>query len=221
MAWTNIPDSVLQVDKPIRSVDHLALRDNPIAIAHRDPGAPIVQVPVRIYFTVVGGHVWVVPASVSAFRVIAVGGGAGLDRGTKAEDTIVQYDGIILTAGGGYSNAAASSSTSQGGVAVGGDLNINGQPGCESAGGSNPLGFGAVNGTGTGSGDSKPPSGYGAGGISNVGNPNGGAGAWLEKRFVSVGGSVLITVGAKGPGGVPDGSGNDFHGTDGIVIIEY
>ena len=38
--WTNIPDSVLEPGKPIRSVDGLALRDNPIALAEGSPGAP-------------------------------------------------------------------------------------------------------------------------------------------------------------------------------------
>ena len=43
MAWTNIPDSVLEPGKPIRSVDGLSLRDNPIAIANGDPGAPRIN----------------------------------------------------------------------------------------------------------------------------------------------------------------------------------
>lgn len=45
MAWTNIPDSVLEPGKPIRSVDGLALRDNPVAIANGDAGAPRIQNP--------------------------------------------------------------------------------------------------------------------------------------------------------------------------------
>lgn len=40
MAWTNIPDDVLEPGKPIRSVDAIALRDNPIAIAQGLAGAP-------------------------------------------------------------------------------------------------------------------------------------------------------------------------------------
>lgn len=40
--WTNIPDSVLEPGKPARSVDALALRDNPIAIAQGAAGAPKV-----------------------------------------------------------------------------------------------------------------------------------------------------------------------------------
>lgn len=45
MAWTNIPDDVLEPGKPIRSVDAIALRDNPIALAQGLPGAPRIQTP--------------------------------------------------------------------------------------------------------------------------------------------------------------------------------
>lgn len=38
--WTNIPDNLLEPGKPIRSVDGLALRDNPIALAEGAAGAP-------------------------------------------------------------------------------------------------------------------------------------------------------------------------------------
>ena len=38
--WTTIPDSSIEPGKPIRSIDGLALRDNPIAIAEGATGAP-------------------------------------------------------------------------------------------------------------------------------------------------------------------------------------
>lgn len=38
--WTNIGDTFLEPGKPVRSVDGLALRDNPIAIAEGASGAP-------------------------------------------------------------------------------------------------------------------------------------------------------------------------------------
>ena len=38
--WTTIPDSSLEPGKPIRSIDALALRDNPVAIAEGETGAP-------------------------------------------------------------------------------------------------------------------------------------------------------------------------------------
>ena len=41
--WTTIPDDVLEPGKPIRSVDAIALRDNPVAIAEGAAGAPRVQ----------------------------------------------------------------------------------------------------------------------------------------------------------------------------------
>jgi len=38
--WTTIPDSSIEPGKPIRSIDGLALRDNPIAITKGASGAP-------------------------------------------------------------------------------------------------------------------------------------------------------------------------------------
>jgi hypothetical protein len=38
--WTTIPDSSLEPGKPTRGIDGLALRDNAIAIAEGQPGAP-------------------------------------------------------------------------------------------------------------------------------------------------------------------------------------
>lgn len=40
--WTAISDSFLEPGKPVRSVDGLALRDNPIALAEGAPGAPLI-----------------------------------------------------------------------------------------------------------------------------------------------------------------------------------
>ena len=41
--WTIVPDTNLEPGKPIRSIDGLALRDNPIAISEGAAGAPRVQ----------------------------------------------------------------------------------------------------------------------------------------------------------------------------------
>lgn len=41
--WTDIPTEVLEPGKPVRSVDAIALRDNPIAIAEGASGAPRIQ----------------------------------------------------------------------------------------------------------------------------------------------------------------------------------
>jgi hypothetical protein len=41
--WTTLPDASLEPGKPIRSIDGLALRDNPIAIAQGAAGAPKIS----------------------------------------------------------------------------------------------------------------------------------------------------------------------------------
>lgn len=41
--WTNITNAALEPGKPIRSVDGIALRDNPIAMAEGAAGAPKIQ----------------------------------------------------------------------------------------------------------------------------------------------------------------------------------
>ena len=41
--WTTIPDSSIEPGKPIRSIDGIALRDNPIAIAEGAAGAPKIE----------------------------------------------------------------------------------------------------------------------------------------------------------------------------------
>lgn len=41
--WTNIPTDRIEPGKPIRAIDGLALRDNPIAIAEGASGAPKIR----------------------------------------------------------------------------------------------------------------------------------------------------------------------------------
>lgn len=41
--WTTVPDASLEPGKPIRSIDALALRDNPVAIAEGAAGAPKID----------------------------------------------------------------------------------------------------------------------------------------------------------------------------------
>ena len=43
--WTTIPDSSLEPGKPIRSIDALALRDNPVAISEGATNAPRNRLP--------------------------------------------------------------------------------------------------------------------------------------------------------------------------------
>ena len=41
--WTAIPDTSINIGKPVRSIDGFALRDNPIAIAQGATGAPKIE----------------------------------------------------------------------------------------------------------------------------------------------------------------------------------
>lgn len=47
MAWRDIADAALEQDKPVRAIDALALRDNPVAIAEGASGAPRLTVEAR------------------------------------------------------------------------------------------------------------------------------------------------------------------------------
>ena len=81
MAWTNIPDDVLEPGKPIRSVDAIALRDNPIAIAQGLPGAP--RIAAAALQTGTPERDWVLNRAAGA-DVGAVGTYAMLSRGLGA-----------------------------------------------------------------------------------------------------------------------------------------
>lgn len=63
MAWTTIPDTSLEPGKPIRSIDILALRDNPIAISAGDVGAPRNEDPSLSTTATNTGRDWVLARS--------------------------------------------------------------------------------------------------------------------------------------------------------------
>lgn len=68
--WTTIPDGNLDVDKPARSIDALALRDNPVAIAEGAAGAPRVNDAALSSTATAAGTNWV------STRYASVGAGA-------------------------------------------------------------------------------------------------------------------------------------------------
>lgn len=57
--WTTIPDSSLEPGKPIRSIDTLALRDNPVAIAEGQSGAPKIEDVALSSSATAVGQLWV------------------------------------------------------------------------------------------------------------------------------------------------------------------
>jgi hypothetical protein len=70
--WTNIADEFLEPGKPVRSVDGLALRDNPIAIAEGASGAPRIEDPALGQTATSDGRDWVL-ARVALAKVGSVG----------------------------------------------------------------------------------------------------------------------------------------------------
>lgn len=189
--WTNITDSVLEPGKPIRSVDALAFRDNPIAIAERATGAPRVKVASIELLTTSG--TFTVPDGVSRIKVTVIGGGGGSDNNDggaggsggvsiKFIDTepgtefsySIGGGGSIRSAGGttSFSNecqatgggAGSNGNGGLGGIGSGGSVNINttdGGDGRQGTGGSNLFGGGGTTGD--------PGNLYGGGGGSGSG----------------------------------------------------
>ena len=84
--WTTIPDTSLEPGKPIRSIDALALRDNPIAIAEGAAGAPALATTPVLNATAgasvgaVGTYAWLSSSSntTGAFTTGTTYAGSGL-----------------------------------------------------------------------------------------------------------------------------------------------
>lgn len=209
--WTNIPDSVLEVGKPARSIDAMALRDNPIAIAEGAPGAPKVEV-FEWLFTF--SDTFVAPKSGHYFIDVIGGGGNGNSGGIG--DAANSKNGHGGTGGGAgewvstraYLTEGVSYSVIVGGPASNSHMNTddglitasggltgriaeyyddggNGEQGWFSPWG----GFGAENGS-NGSGN---PNSYGVGGRGfGAGGGGGGGGSYINAQPGGSGGSGAI-----------------------------
>ena len=73
--WTNIPDANIDAGSPMRDVDLMAMRDNPIAIAERASGAPWQNI--GDVTTLTSSGTWTVPTGVYRIIVTCIGGGQG------------------------------------------------------------------------------------------------------------------------------------------------
>jgi len=171
------------------------------------------NVPTREYKTSGTNVEWTIPAGVTAWSEIIIGGGAGANGGVTVAGTAssTTYDSLTVTAPGGTNSGAASNG---GATPTNGDLNLPGQAGWipvpgEVKGGDTPLGFGFGS-IGTG-----PGGGFGAGGALVATDSAGGSGSVAIKRRVRVAGqnSVTYTVGVGG-NAMQDGAG-------GMIIFEY
>ena len=82
-SWTNIADNRLEPGKPARSIDAIALRDNPIAIAENAPNAPKVE---QYYLLITTSTTWTVPKT-GRYQIDIVGGGSNGTAGAGGGGT--------------------------------------------------------------------------------------------------------------------------------------
>ena len=101
--WTTIPDSSIEPGKPIRSIDGIALRDNPIAIAEGASGAPRIEDAALDATVTNAGRDWVL-ARTAAAGAGAVGTYAFLSRGTTSTSAGDTVAGSALRYAGAPSN---------------------------------------------------------------------------------------------------------------------
>lgn len=99
-------------NKIFRAATVSALYTNPTAIAQRQTNAPIVQVPVREYFTTVGTTVWNIPDGVTAIRAYLISGGSSSNptfpsSSAKGGSSYLDVDGTIYGVSGGGQTYAA------------------------------------------------------------------------------------------------------------------
>lgn len=97
-AWTSIPTASLEPNAPARSVDALALRDNPIAIAEGSSGAPKIRTPALN--PPVGGGAYTLLRLIGAIEVGCANTSylsALLNRGAIYSDSHIPF--VVLVAG--------------------------------------------------------------------------------------------------------------------------
>jgi len=187
--WTTIADARLEPDKPARSIDALALRDNPIAIAENAPNAPKVE---QYYLLITTSTTWTVPKT-GRYQIDIVGGGG---------------DGAAGAAGGAgyYSNGGAGGAGGNAGDSIRLELSL-------TQGDTYPLVIGALGGASSGFGVTmRGNARRGELGGGNIGNNGGFGGEGAQPTFsattaviATTGGDGASAVGVGGIGGVGGG----------------
>jgi len=115
--WTTIPDDVLEPGDPIRSIDIIALRDNPVAIAGGASGAPRVTDAALSTAVTSAGTDWVLArtagADVGAVGTYAFAATSNNTSTISAGSTIagsnLLYAGVSWSSGFGASIASSGS----------------------------------------------------------------------------------------------------------------
>ena len=171
--WTTIADARLEPDKPARSIDAIALRDNPVAIAENAPNAPKVN---QYYLLITTSTTWTVPKT-GQYQIDIVGGGS---------------DG---TAGGAsYGSAGAGGAGGSAGDSIRLELSL-------TQGDTYPLVIGALGGASSGFGVTMRGNARSGGlGGGNIGS-NGGFGGEGAQPTFSATTAVVATAGGNGGGG--------------------
>ena len=105
--WTTIPDESLEPGKPIRSVDGLTLRDNPVAIAEGAAGAPRVEDAALSTTATSAGEQWVADrinlnvgeVGTYAFLITTRLGSGGYEHGDTEDGGDLRYSSADNTLG--------------------------------------------------------------------------------------------------------------------------
>jgi hypothetical protein len=156
-------------------------------------GAPRIQV-----FESSG--TWTKPAGLKGIEVTVIGGGGGAHAHQATQTGGTSSFGVTASAVGGVGTDGGVPGV--GGIASGGDININGMRGVDSVGG----------------GQSSLYSQYGAGGFTGAGDAGGGGATVIVVEAASnVPNSVTVTVGAGGDSNDSSGIGNPGA----VIVKEY
>ena len=186
--WTTIADARLEPDKPARSIDAIALRDNPVAIAENAPNAPKVE---QYYALITTSTTWTVPKT-GQYQIDIVGGGGNGAAGAAG-------------AAGYYGDGGAGGGGGPAGDSIRLELSL-------TQGDAYPLVIGALGGASSGFGVTMRGNARGGGsGGASFGSNGGFGGAGAQPTF-SATTAVIATAGGNGGAGSGVGGGGGVGG---------
>ena len=179
---------------------------------------------------------WTNPGSVSTVKVTVVGGGGGAKYNgynpSNAGGTS-SFGAFCSATGGAGAYYTPSQNYAEGGIGVGGNLNLHGGNASLAVqkGGDSSMGFGAVAANPGSYTATKNAAGFGGGGVARLITPAGsmhGGGGGTAIEYIdgaSIPGPVAVTVGSAGTANMPAPLINPglyiASAGDGIVIVEY
>mgnify|MGYP007011024464 CR=1 FL=1 len=201
MAFDPLNLTDLGADQIVTEATMLALYNNPVEIAKRGVSAPWLN-GVGASVQLAGAGNWVVPADVTRVRATLVGGG-GACNGAAGGTTSF---GAISAGGGGGGSGGTNPAGGSPGSAVGGDVNLPGEPGRPVYAGSSRSAIYVTRGRG---GDTLGANSFGGGGS---------GGTVIKVLSVNPGDVIAYSVGT---GGVGTGFNPGEAGTAGTIILEY